>query len=239
MFWHDSKNGSVYWDKKKITAEINSAATSINFPSDAPEGATITLNGKTWKKLGEWWMTISPDETNSDETNSEESSWQKWSTDINQAIEKFNKEMEKRAAQNNHNFKVLEERIKNLKKELCKTKEAQSKMHEDVVDVWRLAFSQKYQIKELQEVKIDRPSMSVELADAERYIDDLRTIQKKYDTDRLERKQRIRKKLEEIKEANRVSKQKETSGSLSWVWLFLLMISCLMGVLTIIGLAYL
>lgn len=83
------------------------------------------------------------------------------------------------------------------------------------------------EISRLESTKIDKPSVSQELKDAEAYIDDYMAIAKKNRERTYARRQRIKKKLGRIKEAN-----KETKSS-NWKTI-LLLLGMVVAVLTVI-----
>lgn len=64
-------------------------------------------------------------------------------------------------------------------------------------------------IKQLEAAKLDKPSFSPELLDAERYMDDFEEVRKKYRVQRFAQKQRTRRKLERIKTANNICKRRK------------------------------
>jgi len=72
-------------------------------------------------------------------------------------------------------------------------------------------------IRDLEESKITKPSMSTELIDAERYIDDYNEIRKNFRVERFAKKQRIKSKLERIKKANEfMENNKKSPRPLIW-----------------------
>lgn len=58
------------------------------------------------------------------------------------------------------------------------------------------------QVESLNKAKMDKPSMSIELASAERFIDDYAKLRTTFAQEKFARKQRIRRKLERLKKAN-------------------------------------
>lgn len=80
----------------------------------------------------------------------------------------------------------------------------------------------KRNVEELDKRKLDKPSLSPEMLDAERYIDDFNEVRQKYRVQRFAQKQRTRRKLERIKKANEFSKKKTTSP-----WLIALLVACI------------
>lgn len=143
-------------------------------------------------------------------------------------LDKLDKKIDKIAAQTNHNFRILDNRSKEIKGEVERRFDDAavqdwvdftalnakiSSLNEELVNGRRLQVEHKHLIKELQkevmilkEKKMDRPSLSTDLINAERYIDDIYELERKLAEEKDDRRKRIQEKLESIKKANTLSK---------------------------------
>ncbi len=63
------------------------------------------------------------------------------------------------------------------------------------------------QVNKIDETKLTKPSVAQELIDAETYMDDYEAVRKEFKTKRFAQKQRIKRKLKRIEEANKVAKK--------------------------------
>lgn len=63
------------------------------------------------------------------------------------------------------------------------------------------------QVNRLEATKMTKPSIAQELIDAETYMDDYEAVRKEFRTKRFAQKQRIKKKLKRIEEANKVAEK--------------------------------
>lgn len=134
-----------------------------------------------------------------------------WNAGNDTKIKSLEQRLEKRTTQINYNFRILEKRIQELQDNL----------------------------KILKESKIDRPSLSQDLINAERYIDDIRALQKKYNRERFVRQQKIRQKLKRIKEANKKNiKIQPVRHNLLFSFLVGFLVPTLVGTLIGIGVFY-
>lgn len=177
--------------------------------------------------------------------------WNKWAAEAARSI----RELNKHANHTNKNAKTITENFKNVAKAVKTLEQRQLDLRQMsevswMVDGWsidglqqvcqelltRLNKAEK-EIENLKTTKMSRPSMSEELINAERYIDDALTLQSHYNMEKFRRKQKIRKKLERIKEANKpkpkVSEEQEDLQDISrWWTLAALVFPCAIVLLT-------
>ena len=119
-------------------------------------------------------------------------------------------EFDKSNRQTNYNFNILDKRTKEAKESIRVNNasienlilfglEAMKTLETLDETVKRLTEK----VNNLEATKIDHPSVSEDLINAERYLDDYLEVKKRYKRERFIRKQKIRSKLLNIKMANK------------------------------------
>ena len=201
---YNNKNGSVHFNGKRVRFNVENSL-ECNDKVVSNNGATgPVFTCKTAKNM--------PTEIPSDL----QEKFEQLSIQIDMATKRFWTEAEYL----NNRIGNVEDTSKKITNALNQVNEAKtSRLNELFAKVNQIDYSLSQdlfdliqKVEELSHAKIDKPSVSQELLDAEQYIDDYNEIKKDFANRRWARKRRMEDKLKRIQNRSKIKKNEEAKG---------------------------